>query len=162
MRFEMEHYYPESPYNVEVKSISSFPLPPMQEDGFDVCLISEIIYKTTVYVSGKRKIIKHHDPVSIPGYCLELDKTWVNNRKHSNYSSQLRLEAKRVIGEKLGVLYLDEVESYGTYDLVERDGELKVEGEGSYDGCVYAGFMMKEVSVDEIKKMKYEAKYALK
>ena len=161
MRFEMDYYYPGSPYNVEVKSFLPYPVPAMGWSDFEMWMISEIIYKTTVYVSGKRKFVKHHDPISIPSYYLTLDQSWVNNRRHSKYSAQLRLMAENTFGEKIGTLYLDEVESYGDYDLVEREGELQIEGGGSYKGCVYAGFMMKEVSVDEIKKMKQEVKAAL-
>lgn len=156
MRFVFDHYYPESPYNVEVKSHLPYPAPAMQWNDFEMWMLTEIIYKTTVYVSGKRKFIKHHEPVSIQSHYLELDKTWVNTRRHSKYSADLRLIVENSLGKKIGVLFIDEIESYGTYELVESKDGLHIEGESRYDGCLYAGFMMKEVSVDEIKRMKQE------
>ncbi|WP_299826013.1 hypothetical protein [uncultured Pontibacter sp.] len=157
MRFEVDYYEPASPYYVEVKDNTPYPFPFMKAE-YSEGFIEYVTYKTTIYVSGKRKVVKHHDPRTIPGTRLLKDNNWVNKRRHSNYSAQYKFIVIDTHAREVAALYLDEVEHSGTYDLVLKGGNWCLEGEGTYEKSTYAGFLIQEVSVEEIKKMKQEAK----
>ncbi|EJF11928.1 hypothetical protein [Pontibacter sp. BAB1700] len=157
MRFEVDKYEPQSPYYVEVEDNTPSPYPFMKAE-YSEGYIESVTYKTTIYVSGKRKVVKHHEPRTIPGGRLLKDNKWVSKRRHSNYSAQYRFMVIDADAREVAALYLDELEHSGVYDLVLKGGVWHIEGEGTYEKSTYAGFLMQEVSVEEIKRLKQELK----
>lgn len=157
MRFEVDKYEPHSPYYVEVKDNAPFPYPFMKAE-YSEGFIESVTYRTTIYVSGKRKVVKYHEPRTISGNSLLKDNKWVEKRRHSNYSARFRFMVIDADAREVAALYLDELEHSGTYDLVLKGGKWHLEGEAQYEGSTYAGFLMQEVSVEEIKRMKQKRK----
>ncbi|MBX0332955.1 hypothetical protein K3G39_06870 [Pontibacter sp. HSC-14F20] len=157
MRFEVDKYEPQSPYYVEVEDSTPFPYPFMQA-AYSEGYIESVTYKTTIYRSGKRKVVQHHEPRTILGSRLQKDNEWIDKRRHSNYSAQYKFKIYDADVNIIAELYLDELQHSGVYDLVLKGGKWHMEGEGTYEKSTYAGFLMQEVSVEEIKRLKQELK----
>lgn len=156
MRFDFENYESHSPYYVEVVSCWPYCSPFMGEEKPE-CYIENVTYKTTIYVSGKRRVVRHHEPISIAGTKLIKDKDWKETSRNSNYSAQFRYKVKDDQGKITAMLYLDEVEVYEPEKSI-TDGDTRSQDLTYYTSSIYAGFLMQEVSVVEIKRLKQELK----